>query len=118
MSREARSDRDRAGGTDITRLLEAEAELEALLARARDEAQSLLEAAYADAGARSSALDHELAETRQHFVVELDAERARHEAQVLAEGKQRAARLDATSKERITELGGVVLARLLSETGE
>lgn len=103
---------------DITLLLEAEAEFEAKLTRARDEAQALLEAAYAEAGTRSAALDHELAETRQRFLVELDAERARHEAQVLAEGKQRAARLDVTSKERITELGGVVLARLLSETGE
>lgn len=102
--------------SDITRLLEAEAELEAMLTRARDEAQTLLETAYAEAGTRSAALDHELAETKQRFLVELDAERARHEAEVLAEGKRRAARLDATPNARITELGEVVLTRLLSGT--
>jgi len=102
---------------DITLLLETEVELQAMITRARDKAQALVEAAYAEAGARSAALDRELAESLQRFQVELDAERARQGAEVLAEGRRRAARLDAVPKTRIDELGGLVLARLLSETG-
>jgi len=101
-------------GADIALVMTTELELEGQLTRAREEARILIEAAYTEAGARSSGQEQELSAAREHFQAEVEAERDRQAAKVLADGKRAAARFDEVSEGRVTELAELVVARLLS----
>jgi hypothetical protein len=74
----------------------------------------MIESAYTAVAARSSEEERELAAARGHFQADLEVERARRVAEVLAEGKRQAARFDAVPEERIAKLAALVVARLLS----
>jgi uncharacterized protein YfcZ (UPF0381/DUF406 family) len=104
---------DGNSSTDLGLLLATELELEAMLARAREQARELVQAAGAEVGVASIALDRELAAARARFDMEVEAERAARAAEVLAEARQRVAEVDAVPDERIAELSRTALERLL-----
>ena len=99
---------------DLAQLVATEQELEARLARAREEARSLIDAARAAREAR--ALEHERStgQARARFEAEVERERSRRAAELLADGRRRAARFDDLPEARIAELAGVVLDCLLA----
>jgi vacuolar-type H+-ATPase subunit H len=100
-------------GADIALVMSTELELEKELTTAREEARILVEAAYTDAGARSSAQERELAAARELWQAEVEAERDRRATEVLLEGKRAAARFDEVAEGRVAELADIVVARLL-----
>jgi vacuolar-type H+-ATPase subunit H len=101
-------------GGDLAQLVATEQELEGRLARAREEARSLIAAATANAEAR--ALEHErnAGEARARFQAEVERERTRRAAELLAEGKRRAAKFDDLPDASIALLADVVLECLLA----
>ena len=102
-----------ASSADLGLLLTTELELEAMLARARGEAQKLVQAAGAEVGAASIELDRQLSAAQAHFDEEVEAERAERAAEVLAEARRRVAEVDSVPDNRIAELGRTALQRLL-----
>lgn len=105
-------------GSDLTLLLSAEQELEALLASARAEAHALVEGANAASRTAAGQLEMELAAAEAGFRREVEAERDRRAAEVLADGKRVAATFDAITPERIETLADRALALLLSGMGQ
>lgn len=99
--------------TDLSLLLATELELEAMLARAHDEARKLVQAAGAEVGAASIELDRQLSAAQAHFDADVEAERAQRAAEVLAEARRRVAEVDSVPDPRIAELGGTALNHLL-----
>jgi vacuolar-type H+-ATPase subunit H len=101
--------------TDLGLLLATEHELEAMLTQAREEARKLVDAAGAAAGAASIELDRQLRAAQAEFEAEVERERARRASEVLAEARQRVTEVDSVPDDRVAELGGTALARLLRE---
>jgi vacuolar-type H+-ATPase subunit H len=101
-------------GTDLTLLLSAEQDLESLLATARAEARALVDRANAASTAAATQLELELASAEAGFRHEVETERDRRAAEVLADGRRQAAAYDAVPPERIEALADLALARLLS----
>jgi vacuolar-type H+-ATPase subunit H len=106
---------DTTTSTDLGLLLATELELEAMLARAREEARKLVDAAGAAAGVASIELDQQLSAAQADFEAEVEAERAQRASEVVAEARQRVAEVDSVPDDRVAELGGTALARLLRE---
>ena len=100
-------------GADIALVMSTELELEKQLTRAREEAGTLVEAAYTDAGARSTAQERELSAARELWQAEVEAERVRRASEVLLEGRRAATRFDEVPESRVAELAQLVVARLL-----
>jgi hypothetical protein len=98
---------------DLGLLVATEQELETRLANAREQARTLIDAATAEAEARTLAQDQSVAESRARFEAEVERERTSRAAELLAEGRKRAARYDDLAGTRIAELAGVVIERLL-----
>jgi len=99
---------------DLGLLVATEQELETRLIRAREQARSLIDAATTEAEARTLQHERIVADSRARFEAEVERERGSRAAELLAEGRQRAARFDALSNGRIAELAGVVVERLLA----
>jgi len=102
---------------DLAEVIRTEAELEERLTRAREEARRLVESAYTDAGARHSAQQRDLAASRETLQAEVEEERDRRVAEVLAQGKDEVSRFDTVPEETIAALADRVVALLLGETG-
>lgn len=101
-------------GTDLTLLLSAEQDLETLLATARAEAHALVDGANAASTAATAQLELELASAEAGFRHEVETERDRRAAEVLAEGRRQAAAYDALPPERISAAADLALAQLLA----
>ncbi|MDH4130758.1 MAG: hypothetical protein OEV95_03025 [Gemmatimonadota bacterium] len=100
-------------GADIALVMATELELEEQLARAREEARVLVEAAYTEAGNRASAQERELTAARTLWQAEVEAERDRRAAEIMADGRRAAAGFDEVAESRIAELAALVVGRLL-----
>lgn len=100
--------------SDLTLLLSAEQELEAMLASARASASALVEAAKAASRTASNELELELAATDARFQQEVEGDRARRADDVLAEARRRAAEYDGVTTDRIAALAERALTRLLA----
>jgi vacuolar-type H+-ATPase subunit H len=99
---------------DLAQLVATEQELESRLIRAREQARALVEAATSEVEARAAEHEREAAEAHARFHAEVERERSSRAAELLAEGRRRAARFDDLPESRIADLAGVVLERLLS----
>ena len=102
-----------AGVNDLTRLVETEARLEAMLAAARADGARRIAAAKDAAGARDSALAAELETAGRAVETEIAAERARRESEIAAAGRRDAERYERVTPDRIAELARDVIERLV-----
>jgi F0F1-type ATP synthase membrane subunit b/b' len=103
---------------DLAQLVAAEQQIEQRLARARMEAAALIEAATREAEHLAETWQKESEATQLRTVASLEREQGAREAQVLAEGRARAAWYDERPDSVVAKLAGVVLDRLLSEEYE
>ena len=103
--------------TKLSRLLQTENELEAMLADARQQAKQLVESARASAEARLQRFESEIeagdAEVRDRIARERDAQIE----SIRERTRQEANRLDALNDSKITELAHHVLDLLLDRSG-
>lgn len=102
-----------AGASDLTRLVETEARLEAMLAAARADGARRIAAATDAAQAREAALAAELESAGRGVEAEIAAERARREAEITAAGRRNAEQYDRVTPERIEALARDLLQRLV-----
>jgi vacuolar-type H+-ATPase subunit H len=103
---------------DLTLLVSTELELDHRLNQARERAQTTIESAYTDAGARSQKEEQALVEARERLQAEVEAERDKRTAEVLAEGERQAVRFDTVPEAQVARLAEVVVNRLLHGVGE
>jgi vacuolar-type H+-ATPase subunit H len=103
---------------DLAQLVAAEQEIEQRLARARKEAAALIEAATRDAEHLAQTWQTESEATRLQALATLERDQGARKAEVLAEGRARAAWYDERPASVVAELAGGVLDRLLSEEYE
>jgi vacuolar-type H+-ATPase subunit H len=99
--------------SDLTRLLEAEARLEQMLQRARDEAARLVAEARTAARARDDALGAELEEAEQRLEAEMAAERDRRVEEIAEGARHEVERLEHVAPERIAELARYMVDRAI-----
>jgi hypothetical protein len=106
---------DRPPTGHLARLLELEQRLEAVRAAAQDEARRLMDEAKAEAAQRREAFERELAEAAAGEGIRLRSERDRAAAAIEQEAKSRLERLEQVTPERLHELAGRLLDRLIEE---
>lgn len=103
---------------DLAQLVAAEQQIDQQLARAREQAAALIEAATRDAENLTRMWQEESKASRLRALASLEREQVAREAEVVAEGRDRAAWYDERPASTISELAGLVLDRLLSEEYE
>lgn len=102
-----------APGGELALLVETEQRLAERLARAREEATALLDAARAEASAREVELEQELARVNETAGAELASDRDRRVAEVLAAGREKARALEALGGQRVDELAKLAVERVV-----
>jgi hypothetical protein len=99
---------------ELERLIETERRNEKLLQRARDEAGAIVEAARTTAADRAAALSGELEAAARESEAALAAERERRIAEIQEAARDRVARYDNVSDERVEAVGRALVDRLLA----
>lgn len=97
----------------LKQLLETEAELDALLASAKQRAQQLVDDARVEAEERVRRHEEELQSLEGELRTKLHAQREREIESIRSEAAREAEALDETSDERLDELARYVVSRLI-----
>ncbi len=100
---------------DLAQLVAMEQGLEQRLARAREDAQALIESATREAEERARAFDESLAATRAERLRQLEQEKKEGESRILADGRRRAEWYDRLPEATHEELAEYVVDRLLGK---
>lgn len=103
---------------ELSRLLETEERLDALIRRARGEAEALVAAAREAVAARERAFATEVEAAERDVAAEAERERDRRAETITAEARAEAARYDAVGPARLDALARLVIDRLLGEPEE
>ena len=103
---------------ELNRLLETEERLDALIRRARGEAEALVAAAREAVLARERAFATEVETAEREVVAEAERERDRRAETITAEARVEAARYDAVDPARLDALAQLVIDRLLRDPEE
>lgn len=102
---------------ELERLIETEQRNEAMLRRAREEAQTLVQVARTAADARKSALAGELEEAARRSETALTAERERRMVEIRETAQREAARYDKVSDDRVRAVGSALVDGLVAGDG-